>query len=380
MRRDRARVTRRSSLPFSRATTTLALVAMGSGSLAACGRAATTPYQAAFAQAERAEVAGRYTEAASDFDRAAQVAPSAREQAHAAYASAEMLIRAGDLSTGAARLRAIANANPPGEHSAQAAYEIASLEIRDGDANGWNDLEKAMTRFPNDGLAHRALTRLAMHVEETSGQAATIGWLEKIAPSFTGTELEQAVAFETAKRIDASGDIADARARYIAIADKWPYPHGAFWDDSLYRAALVDEKNKKYEEAISDLERMLADRETASMLGSYERPMYEPAAWKIAEIYRDDLHDTEKAAAAFHRVYSEFTTSLKRDDALWEESLVWKKNGDASAACSSLSTLVSKFPDSRYVPCAVAKCSDISRPSKSQAPKECPAYLDRPRR
>ncbi|MGH7284024.1 MAG: tetratricopeptide repeat protein, partial [Polyangiaceae bacterium] len=236
-------------------------------------------------------------------------------------------------------------------------------------------LEKTMARFPNDGLAHRALTRLSMHIDEVSGRPKTIAWLEKIAPSFAGTELEQAVAFDTAKRIDASGDTANARARYIAIADKWPYPHGAFWDDSLYGAAIIDEKNKAYDEAIADLERMLAERETASMIGSYERPLYEPAAWKIAEIYRDDLHDADKAAAAFHRVYSEFTTSLKRDDALWEEANVFEKNGDGSAACSRLSTLASKFPDSRYVPCAIAKCSDISRPSKSQAPKECPAYI-----
>lgn len=369
MQRDRARLTRKRSLAFALARTLTTFM------LAACGRAATTPYQAAFAEAERAEVAGRYPEAAADFDRAAGIAPSSREKAHAEYASAEMLVRSGDRATGATKLRAIASANPPGEHSAQAAYEIASLEIEAGDANGWIDLEKTMARFPNDGLAHRALTRLSLHVDQASGLAQTIAWLEKIAPSFAGTELEQAVAFETAKRVDATGDLTNAHARYIAIADKWPYPHGAFWDDSLYRASLIDEKNKDYEHAILDLERMLAERETASMIGSYERPMYEPAAWKIAEIYRDDLHDPDRAAAAFHRVYSDFTTSLKRDDALWEEAKVLQKSGDGSGACSRLSTLASKFPDSRYVPCAIARCPDISQPSKSQAPKECPAYI-----
>ncbi|MGH7330884.1 MAG: hypothetical protein ACREJX_21245, partial [Polyangiaceae bacterium] len=116
--------------------------------LAGCGHAATTPYQAAFAEAERAEVAGRYPEASSDFDRAAAIAPDPREKAHAEYASAEMSIRAGDRATGATKLRAIANANPPGEHSAQAAYEVASIEIQEGDANGWAELEKTMARFP----------------------------------------------------------------------------------------------------------------------------------------------------------------------------------------------------------------------------------------
>ena len=367
-------------------TSSLSLVlgALVAGLLPGCGHAATTPYQAAFAQAERAEVAGRYPEAAADFDRAAEIAPNAREKAHAEYASAEMLIRSGDLATGATKLRAIANANPPGEHSAQAAYEIASLEIREGDANGWNDLEKTMKRFPNDGLAHRALERLVMHLTSTTSSKATMDWLIRIAPSFAGTELEQAVAFKTAKLEDEietargpQANLADAHARYMTIAEKWPYPHGAYRDDSLYRAALIDEKVGKLDDAIADLELMLADRETASMLGSYERPMYEPAAWKIAEIYRDDMHDNERAAAAFHRVYTDFTTSLKRDDALWEESRIWRKSGDTSTACSRLSTLVSKFPDSRYVPCAVAKCSDISRPAKSGAPKECPAYISR---
>lgn len=341
-----------------------------------CGHATATPYQVAFAEGERAETAGRFGEAATSFDHARSIAPNDRERAHADYASAQMMIRAGDVAGGAAKLRTIAAANPPGEHTAEAAYEIASLEIEEGDANGWLELEKAMARFPNEGLAHRALTRLSVHVEEASGKEATIAWLEKIAPSFTGTELEQAVAFETAKRIEASGDLASARARYVAIAEKWPYPHGAFMDDSWYRAAVLDEKAGKPEVAIADLETMLENRETASMIGTYERPMYEPAAWKIAEIYRDDLHDTEKAAAAFHRVYTDFTTSLKRDDALWEEARVWQKAGDASTACARLSTLTSKFPDSRYVPCATARCSDISRPSKSAAPKTCPPYIE----
>ena len=108
------------------------------------------------------------------------------------------------------------------------------------------------------------------------------------------------------------------------------------------------------------------------MIGSYERPKYEPAAWKIAEIERDDKHDADAARAAFHRVYSDFTTSLKRDDALWEESKIARASGEQ---CSPLATLVGKFPDSRYVPCAIAACPDISRPSKSNAPKTCPAYL-----
>lgn len=345
--------------------------------VAGCGRAPATPYEVAFARGERAETAGRFADAASGYDAASKIAPNERERAHAEFASAEMSIRAGDRATGAAKLRKLAAATPPGEHTAEATYRIASLEIAENDAQGWLELEHAMAKFPNDGLAHRSLQRLSAHVEETSGKGAAIRWLERVAPSFAGTELEQAVAYETAKRVEASGDLVGARARYLAIADKWPYPHGAFWDDSLYEMAVIDEGAGRYAEAIADLNRMLADRETASMIGSYERPKYEPAAWKIAVIQRDKLHDANAARAAFHRIYTDFTTSLRRDDALWEESQIVRTSADGADACGPLSTLVSMFPDSRYVPCALAACPAISRPSKSVAPKRCPPYLSK---
>ncbi|HEX7666501.1 MAG TPA: hypothetical protein VF407_18370, partial [Polyangiaceae bacterium] len=223
--------------------------------VAACGHASATPYQVAFAQGERAETAGRFAEAAKGYDAASKIAPNDRERAHAEFASAEMSIRAGDRATGAAKLRAIASANPPGEHTAEAAYRIASLEISENDAQGWIELEHAMAKFPNEGVAHRSLQRLSAHVEETNGKAAAISWLETIAPSFTGTELEQAVAYETAKRVEANGDAEGARTRYLAIAEKWPYPHGAFWDDSLYEAAVIDEKAGRYDDAIAHLNR-----------------------------------------------------------------------------------------------------------------------------
>jgi len=349
--------------------------ALGAAFLIACGHAPPSSYRVTFATAERAEGSGRYAEAAREFDDAARVAPNPREKAHAEYAAAQMLVKSGDRQDGAAKLQALADASPAGEHSGQAAYELARLRIAEKDASGWPDLENAMNRFPNEGVAHLALKRLATHVEETSGAPAAITWLEKIAPRFESTELVQAVAYETAKRIDTGGDLADARVRYLAIAERWPYPHGAYWDNSLFRASAIDEKNGHFDDAIAELEQMLHQRETASMIGSYERPMYLPAAWHIAEIYRDELHDDPRAEAAFHRVYADFTTSLKRDDALWEEAALLTKTGDAATACTRLSTLTSQFPDSRYVSCATQQCADLSRPSKSRAPKECRTYL-----
>jgi hypothetical protein len=123
---------------------------------------------------------------------------------------------------------------------------------------------------------------------------------------------------------------------------------------------------------------MLKERETTTLVGSYERPHYVPAALRVGLLYRDVLHDRTAARAAFHRLYADFAHSSMRDDALWLEAGVARDDGDSSGACSLLDKLVSAFPDSRYVPCAVAQCPGVARPEKSGAPKECHAYLLRP--
>jgi hypothetical protein len=122
---------------------------------------------------------------------------------------------------------------------------------------------------------------------------------------------------------------------------------------------------------------MLAQRESTIIVGTYERPMYVPAVLRVGALYRDRLHDDAAARQAFHRLYAEFANSTKRDDGLWLEAAVWRQDGDAATACRRLATLVQDFPDSRYVPCAVAECTGLERPARSAAPTTCHPYITR---
>ena len=160
------------------------------------------------------------------------------------------------------------------------------------------------------------------------------------------------------------------------MATKFPYPFGGFNDDALYRAAEIEEKLGRPQEAIALLERLLSQREVSSFLGSYERPRYLPAILRIAQIYATSSNDRAKARATLHRLYTDFTTSTMRDDALWREAELWRKDGDAKhgvRVASRRST--DDFPDSRYVPCASLRCPSIKRPAKSKAPATCHEYL-----
>jgi tetratricopeptide (TPR) repeat protein len=358
-----------------RPTMALALAGLALAA-AACEPAYGDAYRRAFAEASRDEGAGRLAEAARAYDRAAEAAVRARDRDEARWAAAEAVARQGDAAGARRRFTAIAG-DPTSEHEADAAYRIALLEIESGDPEqGWSDMDDVVRRYPSHGVAHVAVRHLVEHADE-QGPRAGLDALRSLEREFDATELAPLIAFLTARHLEAVGDDAEARAAYGRIADRWPYPFGAFFDDALWYASFIDDKLGHPEAAIDDLERMLRERETTFLVGSYERARYVPALMRVGELYRDRLHDDPKARAAFHRLYTDFAHSTMRDDALWQEAALWRKDGDAGTACDRLGTLVKAFPDSRYVPCAVAQCPALRRPAASIAPATCRDYLTR---
>lgn len=334
------------------------------------------PYARNFAEGERAETAGRFAEASIHYDGAAKVAPNARERDHASYAAAKMLLQAGDVARAAPRLEAIAAAKPPGEHAVLAYYDLTEFKMAHGqEAEAWIALERMVLTYPASALARRAFHRVISHKDETDGLKASLAYIDSVTAPLAKSDLAETVAYEHALHLEQLGDHPRARTEFIANAEKWPYPFGALRDDSLFRASEIDEALGHYPDAIADLQTMLKDREKASTLGTYQRPRYTPAQWRIAILYRDRLHDRAHAREAFHRLYADFDTALQRDDALWEEASLWAEDNEKSTSCSRLATLSHDFPDSRYVPCAIEDCPAIQRGSASHAPKTCHAYL-----
>ena len=230
-------------------------------------------------------------------------------------------------------------------------------------------------RFPTHGVAHVAVRRLVQHAEG-AGPSAALDELRRLQRDLEGTELVQLVAFLAAEHLEASGDDRGAREAYGRIADRWAYPFGPFFDDSLWHASLIDEKLGLYQLAIDDLERLLRERETTIMMGSYERPKYVPAMVRVESctaIASRPSACSRGVPPALHR-FRALDPARPRP---WLEAALWREDGDAKAACNRLGTLVEKFPDSRYVPCAVEQCPGLARPPRSVAPRECHEYIAR---
>jgi hypothetical protein len=106
--------------------------------------------------------------------------------------------------------------------------------------------------------------------------------------------------------------------------------------------------------------------------GSYERPRYSAAQYRLGELFRDKLNDPAQARKEFHRLYSDHKTSILRDDALWHEALLARKASDQEAVCGVMSALSKDFPESRYAGCAGLMCGSLSPSPKAP---ECRGYL-----
>lgn len=354
----------------------LSLLALAAASALGCAPNRGAAFEKAMAEASVATHDGRFDVAADRFDEAARTAKVPRDAVRARYEAALARVRAGDVARGSQELRTIADAKPPTAYSGQAAYRVADLAWKSDPTAGFAELESMALRFHEDPLAGVALARVLRHDDE-SGAAATLSRLDALTPKVAHTALEGQVAYERAKRLAELGRTEQARDAFLEVARRWPYPVGPYFDDALYRASEMEEKLGRYREAVEDLERLLSFRESSVMMGSYERPRYVPALLRLVTLYDERLNDRAKAREALHRLYKDFKTSTLRDDALWREAALWLKDGDTRTACDRLATLTSDFPDSRYVPCAVDRCSSIKRPAKSKAPATCHPYVMR---
>ncbi|MCK6589638.1 MAG: hypothetical protein L6Q76_18875, partial [Polyangiaceae bacterium] len=156
----------------------------------------------------------------------------------------------------------------------------------------------------------------------------------------------------------------------LAAAARFPYPFGAYTDDALWHAALIEEELGRHGEAIGHLRKLLAPREVSTQMGSYERPRFSEAQMKIATIYRDGLQDRAAARRELRKLYTGHLTSTLRDDAMWAEAVMLYEDKSQDEACAVVKRLVNELPDSRYARCAKAVC-----PTAPEGKRACADYI-----
>ena len=339
--------------------------------LVACAPSLPAAYVEARDAAESAYSKGQFAEAAGRWLSAADSAASARDRTDARYRAATSYERAGRIEDARKWYRVLASGNS--ERAPRASFALADLQLKGGDsAGGLAELEAAIRKYPSSAIAALALRRYFSALSDQGGDQAVLAYIQRIEPELGKTDLGEQILYERARRLEALGKTAEATSAYVAVADRFPYPYGAYWDDALLRAAEGELALGKAENAIALLARMLRARETSHLSGSYERPHFADAAYRIAQLYRDARHDPNAARRAFRSVFVDYPTSTLRDDALWQEALLARRVSEQQA-CDPLALLVAQLPDSRYAPCAHELCAKIAPVAR----RECAAYIER---
>ncbi|HVU01729.1 MAG TPA: tetratricopeptide repeat protein [Polyangiaceae bacterium] len=341
-----------------------------------CGGPVVNDYTRAVASAERAYSAGRYEEAAREWARAEHAAVRTRDRDEAAYLEAAALARAGRDADAVRAYGELVRRSPRGERTARALLDRAALRARAGDAAGsFADLDAIVTDHPESGAARAALAA-CVDAKRRDGEGAVRTYLDERAAKLGATELGESIASAYADSLSRSGDLEAAKARYLDAANRYPYPEGRLWDDSLFHAAELAERLGNPSEAALLLERLLAARETAYVQGSYERARYGEARFHLGELYRDALRDPAKARAEFEILFREHRNSRLRDDGAWNAALLARQAGDEAGACRLAHGIVQELPESRYAACVSHLCP-AERPPEKAGP--CHEYLLRER-
>jgi tetratricopeptide (TPR) repeat protein len=340
-----------------------------------CAMSVARRYQEAHSAASRAWSAGRFDEAAQAFAQAASVAQHVRDRDEMLFMEASSYERGGRLPQARAAFTALEKLNPSGERASRASFELAAIEIQHGNRDrGDGMMKQFVRRYPNSGLAGRALTRTLARMDETSGPGATLAYLQANMDWLKANDLGEQALYAIAERYEQLGQIEVARNQFVTCAISYPYPYGALFDDALYRASELDEKLGDPKLAIAHLRQMLSVRERASLNGTYERPRFAQAQMRIAVVLRDALQDRPAARRELRRLFDEFETSLLRDEALWEEAKLALRDKGGSEACDAMGLLVRKLPDSRYAPCARFLCPTAQPPKGARS---CHRYIER---
>jgi TolA-binding protein len=340
---------------------------------AACGSPPPAAYVSENDQAQAARVKGQHLLAAQHYERAAALADKPRDAEEARYRAAGAYASGGEPARAEALYRSLAAQGQDAERRARADFALAELLEKTGrEAEAQTQRDHALSKNPDSGLARDALARRISYLEGQGGSERVLAYLQGLGPSLTQSELGETIAYRRARELDKAGKTAEARDAYLACAARYPYPGGSYWDDALFRAAEKQLELGAPDQALAELRRMLAEQESASIVGSYQRGRYAEAQLKIAEIYRDVLHDPLRARSELRKVWQNHPTSRLVDDALFQEALLAHSAGDEAGACAPLSIIVQRLPDSRYVPCAHLLCAALAA-----APRDCHDYIKR---
>lgn len=300
-------------------------------------------YLDAMAAADRDHVAGRDEAAIEDWRQAADAAERRVDRDEAEHRAALSLRREGRLDEALALFSAIAARRPISRRTVRAMWEVTRIQMEQGHRDeALAGLRTIVFEHAGDGQASRSLRTLVAELRAHEGDEAAIALLVELDARVRTTDLGDDVLTDLAQIYRDHDRRQEARALYERIVAEHGYPRGQRWDDTFMRLADMAQEDGDHEAAVRYLERMIDPHALGLPPGSYTLPHMPDAAMRIAHILRDEIHDVDRAAAAFRRMHDAFPTSLLRDDALVEMGEMLLDAGRHDEGCHALEQAIAE--------------------------------------
>ncbi len=191
-----------------------------------------------------------------------------------------------------------------------------------------------ISHFPDEGLAVSMVKQLARSYADNGEIPPGIRDLSSLEEALRTNAIDDSLLYEIA-RLYREGKDATLETRTLEVIvsrfDRWS---SQVWDDALWRLAAIAREEDRTRDEIQWLERLLSEKESSRLLGSYNSPYHDDTMLRLGEIYL-----AEKRYDDAYRMFielSEFKTSRMTDDGLFSAAKVEIERGNLKNACRLL--------------------------------------------
>jgi len=303
-------------------------------------------HEDALAEGGRHMSHGRYEEAIASYDHAADEASRRVDLDEALFRETRALVQLERYDEAVAILDEVGNRRPVSRRTSRALFDASLIRLdhlnqREQALAGF---ERVMRETPDDGLGTRSLYYILRDYEQQNDPAGAVAFCTRLQADLGSTTLGDDLLREKANFHILLGDRASARVALEEIVHRYPYPYGQRWDDAITTLAEMDVEDGEPESAVERLTLLVRHNEQTNLIGTYSLPSMSAAQMRIGQIYRDEIHDYEKAEDAFEDLQRKFPRSTLRDDALFEAGAMWLDVGNnPRRGCRILRRVVDDF-------------------------------------
>jgi tetratricopeptide (TPR) repeat protein len=197
-----------------------------------------------------------------------------------------------------------------------------------------------VSHFPSEGLTLSLVKQLAQSYVDNGDISAGIQELSSLEIKLQKSEVDDSLLYEIARLHKESKDAAAETKTLTVIVSRYNRWNSQVWDDAVWRLAAICREENLTADEIKWLEKLLHERESSRLIGSYNSPNLDDAMLRLGDIYL-----SEKRYDDAYRVFielSKFTTSRMDDDGLMGAARTEIERGNLKNACKLLADAVRK--------------------------------------